>query len=242
MGLLGDKQGGIGGDNHVSYSVVAAPSHGHDHGIRHGSSYSSHDQAHGHSYYPDHGHGFGNTVKVVKVILNQGHGVGQASHYSYASGHNYGSSGYGQGGEAEIVKVISQHAAASTPAHVNHGYFAGANHGLSSDVSYASSYNHVGYDSFSSQLNAILPQILDLILGQNGGGSASDLHNQLVSHFGHSGKAYITPANGRSNSYYSSGHVVEKGVLEVTRLEGEPHPFSLLSSPVYEQAAHAPGW
>lgn len=228
--------GGIGRGSRGTYNAVATPSYGGGQGYTNNRG-GSHAQGHSH----------GGAPQVITVILDNGldgaHAGSDGYGYGdgYASGHGYGSfdSGHDHGGEAQIFKVITQSS--------------GDSHGHSYGSSYASGYSHGGSYSVNSQLNDILPQILQVILEDDdayGAGGGGDLNSQLIAHFGQQGKAVITRSNGRANSLYSGGHVVQKGELKVMRVQESPAaarraPANVQSSygpPINRPPSHGQSW
>lgn len=189
----------------------AASSHGSG-----GSSSYGHGQGHGHG-------GGGATAQIFKVIIQQGQGYSNGGG-GYASGYSHGSN-FAASPVTQIYKVIEQGGGAAVSQGYSHGQSYASHHQNYAPVqSYGGGHGHGSSGGFS--LDAILPQILQLVLeggdsgfggsgGSSGGGGYND---QLIAHYGTKGSGIARRSNGKMNSYYKSGHVVESGTLKVMRV------------------------
>ena len=148
--------------------------------------------------------------QVIKIILDQSevHINDAAAVHGYKEHGSYASAPY-----AQYYKIIDHGAPISQSYAGNTAY------------GYASRSNHA-----SKQFYALLPQILQIILEQDGVagvGRSSTHYRQLVDAYGLSGKAIITRNEGAPSADLHGGHVVERGLLEVKSVESAraaPHP------------------
>lgn len=105
-------------------------------------------------------------------------------------------------------------------------YAAGYGYGGSS---HSHSHSHSGGSNYNEQLNAILPQIIQLVLqedslgggGGGGYGNIDDINGQLINTFGRKGKAIIMRADQAQGAFFKSGHVVQRGTLKVMRVQDQ---------------------
>ncbi|KAL7745307.1 hypothetical protein ACLKA6_015331 [Drosophila palustris] len=236
LSLLGGGGGGgaAAGGTKTTYNVIATPhgggGGGGGGGHGHGGSYGG---AHGGYYAHGHSHGGGST-QLIKIILEDGgHGYGHGGG-AVSYGHGGAAGGHGTYGE-QVYKVIEHPVAPVAPvayhaASGGAGYSYAAGHGYGSASSSSSSSYHS-----SQQLNAILPQIIQLVLqedalhggaggahgahGSHGGyGNVDALNGQLIDAFGHKGKAIIMQADKAQGAYFNSGHVVQRGTLKLMKV------------------------
>ncbi|XP_001991981.2 glycine-rich cell wall structural protein 2, partial [Drosophila grimshawi] len=234
LGGGGGGGGGLGGSTKTTYDIIATPNgggvgggHGYGHG---GGGGGGGSYSHGHA----HGGGGGGSPQLIKIILQdggQGYGGGGGGGggggygHGYASGHDHGGN-YGE----QVFKVIEHAApAAGIAYHGNSGGSSGG--GYSYGQSYASGHSYGGGGYQSHQLNAILPQIIQLVLqedalyggggggGGGGYGNVDAINGQLIDTFGQRGKAIIMRAEKAQGAFFKSGHVVQRGTLKVMRVQ-----------------------
>ncbi|XP_017850050.1 glycine-rich cell wall structural protein 2, partial [Drosophila busckii] len=206
LSLFGGGGGG-GNTKTTTYDIIAAP---------HGGAGHAHVGGGGHAHIAGHAAG----PQVIKIILENGAAAPQYVHHSAA--------GYGAG-QQQVYKIIEQSAPVVPVAPI--AYHA-AGHAQSYAAGHAQSYaagHGYGGGHSQSQLNAILPQIIQLVLqedaygrgagGGGGYGNVAAINGQLIDTFGHKGNAIIMRADQAQGAFFKSGHVVQRGTLKVMRVQ-----------------------